>query len=134
MEQPGSEAFRDRMSDLAGAILKGKKRESYTGEEVRRHDESAARGVLERGLEVLGIELANLRLLRQNDPRKQALAWLIRTKTVCYGPLDHASPGHGPSQQRESRGRRVPLARSRAKKTPPTQIARTHGPTPFDAI
>jgi hypothetical protein len=41
---------------------------------VRRHDESAAREIVKRGLDVLGIELAELRLLRQNDPRKQALA------------------------------------------------------------
>jgi hypothetical protein len=36
----GSEEFRDRMSDLASGIVRGRKRESYSGEEVRRYDET----------------------------------------------------------------------------------------------
>jgi hypothetical protein len=30
----------------------------------------------------LEIELSSARLLRHNDPRKQALAWLIKTRTI----------------------------------------------------
>ena len=52
----GSEAVRDQMSDLASDIVRGRKRESYSGEEVRRYDETAARELLTRGLEVLGME------------------------------------------------------------------------------
>jgi hypothetical protein len=92
----GSEAFRDRMSDLVAGILKGRKRASYTGEEVRGHDESEAQRIVERGLDALGMELPKLRPLRQNDPRKQALAWLIRTRTIVADDwiTQHLDMGH----------------------------------------
>ena len=73
------------MSDLASGILRGRKRESYSGEEVRRYDETAARELLARGLDRLGMDLAAMKLLRPSDPRKQALAWLIRTKSTVAG-------------------------------------------------
>jgi putative transposase len=57
----GSEEFRDRMSELAGDIVRGRKRESYSGEEVRRYDETAARKLLTRGLDALGMDLNNIR-------------------------------------------------------------------------
>jgi hypothetical protein len=82
----GGEEFRDRMSDLASGIIRGRKRESYSGEEVRRYDETAASELLTRGLGTLGMDLAAMRLLRPSDPRKQALAWLIRTKSIVAGP------------------------------------------------
>ena len=81
----GGEEFRDRMSDLASGIVRGRKRESYSGEEVRRYDKTAARELLARGLDALGIDLAAMKLLRPSDPRKQALAWLIRTKSFVGG-------------------------------------------------
>ena len=59
----GSEEFRDRMSDLASGIVRGRKRESYSGEEVRRCDETAARELLARGLDRLGMDLAAMKLL-----------------------------------------------------------------------
>lgn len=92
----GSEAFRDRMSDLAAALVKGKRRESYTGEEVRRHDETVSAEMLDRGLGVLEMKLPALRMLRQNDPRKQALAWLIRTTTIAGDAwiTQHLDMGH----------------------------------------
>jgi hypothetical protein len=70
------------MSALASDIVRGRKRESYSGEEVRRYNETAARELLTRGLEVLGMDLASTRLLRHSDPRKQALAWLIKGKSM----------------------------------------------------
>jgi REP element-mobilizing transposase RayT len=78
----GSEAFRDQVNDLLERVVGRSKRESYTGEEVRHHDEAAAQELLHRGLRALDIELATVRLLPQNEPRKQALAWLIRSRTV----------------------------------------------------
>lgn len=81
----GSEEFRDRMSDLASGIIRARKRESYSGEEVRRYDETAAHELLARGLDSLKMDLAAMKLLRPCDPRKQALAWLIRTKSIVAG-------------------------------------------------
>ena len=81
----GSEEFRDRMSDLASGIIRGRKRESFSGEEVRRYDEAAARELLARGLDTLKMDFAGMKLLRSSDPRKQALAWLIRTQSIVAG-------------------------------------------------
>jgi hypothetical protein len=58
------------------------KRASYAGEELRLHDEKAAQRLLDCGLQVLGIGLDNVRQLRQNDGRKQALAWLVKTQMM----------------------------------------------------
>ena len=78
----GGEEFRRRMSDLASGIVRGHKRESYSGDEVRRYDETAARELLASGLDTLVMDLAAMKSLRPSDPRKQALAWLIRTKSI----------------------------------------------------
>jgi putative transposase len=92
----GSEVFRERMSELAAAIVKGRRRESYTGEAIRRHDESRAAELLHRGLNLLEIKLPALRMLRQNDRRKQGIAWLIRTTTLASDDwiTQHLDMGH----------------------------------------
>ncbi len=79
----GGEAFRDRMLDLATAVVGEKKRESFSGEELRAYDESAARKLLESGLSALGETPGSVRPMRCNDPRKQALAWLIKRNTMA---------------------------------------------------
>ena len=79
----GGEAFRDRMLDLAAAVVGEKKRESFSGEELRGYDESAAKELLESGLRALGETLGSVRTMRCNDPRKQALAWLIKRNTMA---------------------------------------------------
>jgi putative transposase len=78
----GGEAFRDRMLDRAAAVVREKKRESFTGEELRAYDESAAKKLLKSGLRALGETLGSVRPMRCNDPRKQALAWLIKGNTM----------------------------------------------------
>jgi hypothetical protein len=80
----GSEAFRHQMSDV-----RGRKRESYSGEEVRRYDETAARELLTRGLEVLGMDLASTRLLRHSDPRKQRFGVADQREIHGRRPLDY---------------------------------------------
>ena len=78
----GGETFRNRMLDLAAGVVGEKRRESFSGEEIRVYDEMAAQELLTSGLEALGETLASVRPLRRSDPRKQALAWLIKTKTM----------------------------------------------------
>ncbi|HEY5705731.1 MAG TPA: transposase, partial [Terrimicrobiaceae bacterium] len=78
----GSQVFRERMSDIVDALMLQRKRASYAGEELRRHDETAAQRLLDSGLHALGMELPDARQLRQNDRRKQALAWLVKTQTI----------------------------------------------------
>jgi putative transposase len=78
----GSEAFRERMGELVDALVMQRKRASYAGEELRLHDEKAAQRLLHCGLQALGIELHDVRQLRQNDARKQVLAWLVKIQTT----------------------------------------------------
>ena len=67
---------------MAAAAVREKKRESFSGEELRAYDESAAKKLLESGLRALGETLGSVRPMRCNDPRKQALAWLIKRNTM----------------------------------------------------
>jgi hypothetical protein len=71
------------MLDLATAVVREKKPESFSGEELRAYDESAAKKLLQSGLRALGETLGSVRPMRCNDPRKQALAWLIKRNTMA---------------------------------------------------
>ena len=76
----GGEAFRERLQTEVDKVVDGKKRQSYSGEELRGRDEREAGRLLEKGLEVLRIE--EVKGLAKNDERKQALAWLLKSHTV----------------------------------------------------
>jgi len=78
----GGENFRDKLEELAARVAKGRKRHSYAGEMLRKHDATEAGELLKRGLEGLGLTLNEARNLRQNDPRKQALIWLVKSRKV----------------------------------------------------
>ena len=71
------------MLELAAGVVREKKRESFSGEELRAYDESAAKQLLESGLRALGETPGSVRPMRCNDPRKQALAWLIKRNTMA---------------------------------------------------
>ena len=83
----GGELFRDRLEELAEAALSGRKRSSYRSEGLRKHDEGAAAGLLEKAAKSLGMDMDRLRALRKNDARKQAVAWLLRTRTSVLSSL-----------------------------------------------
>jgi REP element-mobilizing transposase RayT len=79
----GSETFGDRLMDWASGITAGRKRGSYRpSESLRAHDEGEARRLLAAGLRQLELTLAEAVELRKSDPRKQALAWLMKSRTV----------------------------------------------------
>jgi hypothetical protein len=65
----------DKMDSLPG------KRESFAGEEVRKHDEQEAEALLQRGLDFLGVSIDELRARKYGDPDKCLIAWLIHGKT-----------------------------------------------------
>ncbi len=92
----GSESFRDRLMDKAAGQIAGRKRASYRGEGLRTHDERQARRLLAAGLVRLGLTQRAAAALKQTDPRKQALAWLIKTQTVMRDEWlgQHLSMGH----------------------------------------
>lgn len=77
----GGEEFRNQMIKALDGVMDGKRRESFTGEEIRKHDVVEAGRLAEVGLERLGLLSADLTALKKSDPRKKAVAWLIRKRT-----------------------------------------------------
>lgn len=78
----GSVSFRDRLMDRADRRVAGRKRASYRGAGLRAHDEREAARLLAAGLAQLGLTEEAASCLKQTDPRKQALVWLIKSRTV----------------------------------------------------
>ena len=78
----GSESFRDRLMDWAAGKVAGRKRASYQTGALRAHDEVQAARLLGEGLERLELSAGAAVQLKQSDPRKQALAWLVKSQTV----------------------------------------------------
>jgi len=77
----GSDEFREKMTGMLDGALDGKRRDSFCGEEVAAHDAFAAERLLNSGLKKLGVSRSDLSGLPKGDPRKKALALLIRRKT-----------------------------------------------------
>ncbi|CAN5461794.1 transposase [soil metagenome] len=92
----GSESFRDRLMDKADGLVTGRKRASFHGESLRAHDEREAAQLLAVGLARLGLTEKEAASLKQADPRKQALAWLIKSRTVIKDEwlVDRLRMGH----------------------------------------
>lgn len=93
----GSESFRDEMMErLDGVIGGGGNRASFSGEEVRLHDEKAALRLLEKGLVLLGTEPSKLKGMRKNASEKQVLAWYLRSHTIVSNQwiTEHLHCGH----------------------------------------
>jgi putative transposase len=79
----GGAEFREEMLERLGRVMKGRKRESYSGTEVCRHDEQEGKILIEKGLKALGCTMEAMRALSPSDVRKQGLIWLLRTQTTC---------------------------------------------------
>ena len=79
----GSEAFRERMEDLAGERARKKRRDSYADEALKRHDQRHAESLLGEALERLGLEIDQVRALKKKDIRKQALACLLKSRSAA---------------------------------------------------
>ena len=92
----GGDSFREKLEGLASIVIKKHKRESYTTEALRRHDEQEAERLLASGLKALGLSIKEVRPLKHNDPRKQALAWLIKNNTTVPDSWiqNHLAFGH----------------------------------------
>ena len=80
----GSDEFKEKMSDKLGAMIPegGYKLENgYSGKQLRDHGERAAREWIRVGLDVMGLELADLAGMRKMDMRKAMLSSLLRRHT-----------------------------------------------------
>lgn len=80
----GSDDFRRKMEDAVDDAVQGKRRDSFSGEMVRGHDEREAERLLEYGLNQLGLDKQRLEVLRKGDDRKKVIAWLIRKNTSVF--------------------------------------------------
>jgi putative transposase len=79
----GTEAFRDKMVERLDEILNGNsRRESFSGKQVRLHDEQEALCLLKTGLRSFGIESDALKEMKKSAPEKQVISWYLRTNTI----------------------------------------------------
>ncbi len=76
----GGDAFRDEMLERIESL--SGKRESFSGAQVRLHDEREAELLLVEGLKVLGVSEGRLLELRKGAEEKALLAWLVRRNSV----------------------------------------------------
>lgn len=76
----GGTDFRDEMIDRIESL--SGKRESFSGDQVRMHDEHEAESLLKAGLFVLGMDEEALVSLRKGADEKALLAWLLRRHSV----------------------------------------------------
>lgn len=77
----GDDTFHEEMAQLLAGTLKGKRRDSYSGESVERHDAMMAERLIKLGLEALGISEDMLANQAKGSAEKYALAWLARKNT-----------------------------------------------------
>jgi REP element-mobilizing transposase RayT len=113
----GSESFGQRLMDWADGIVVGRKRASYRAEGLRAHDEKEAGRLLSVGLDRLGMRIESIRPLKKSDLRKQALVWLIKTRTVVGDEwiAERLQMGHRSNVSRAVCAFRVPSDRARKR-------------------
>jgi hypothetical protein len=79
----GSDGFREKLMDLADGVVNGRKRKSYKREGLLAHDQKEAARLLAWGLAHFGMSAEELIAARKSDAVKQALAWLIKSRTMA---------------------------------------------------
>ena len=62
--------------------MEGGKRDSFSGEAVKTHDEARAGKLIRAGMNNLRLQEKDLETMIMNSPEKYALAWLVRRSTV----------------------------------------------------
>lgn len=78
----GSEEFRERITEMMEDAVAGTKRDSYSGELVRKHNARQATELVDCALREMDLCREDLPLLKKSDQRKKALAWLLKKHTV----------------------------------------------------
>lgn len=78
----GSPEFRTELLSQIGINTATGRRSSYGGAARAAHDTAQAKALLERGLSTLGLSLKSVVAMPKGAVEKQALAWLLRTRTV----------------------------------------------------
>ena len=78
----GDEKFRARMRRRLDKLLAKHERGSYSGPALRDQQRRTATELLAAGLKAVGLARKELATTRKTDPRKQAVAWLLRKNTT----------------------------------------------------
>lgn len=96
--------------EWAEGVIQGRKRDSYRGDGLHAHDEKEAEKLPGWGLERLGMRREEVVLARKNDPGKQALAWLVKSRTVVGDEwiCEHLDMGDRSNVSRAAAAFRVP--------------------------
>lgn len=92
----GGDAFRDNLLDKLDAIRSERKRSSFSGPEIRTHNEREAQRLLSAGLKKLSLTNRSLESLAKGAPEKKVLVWYIRSKTTVTNDWlsEHVHCGH----------------------------------------
>ena len=77
----GDSGFRAEMLEHLDGTLESKKRESFSGEELRQHDVVEAERLIKLGMIKLELEDTDFPKQKKSSPQKYALAWLVRKHT-----------------------------------------------------
>ncbi len=92
----GCDAFRDNLLDRLDVLRTKRKRSSFSGPEIRMHNERGSLRLLSTGLKQLGITSKSLESLPKGAPEKKALVWYVRSKTTVSNDWlsEHIFCGH----------------------------------------
>jgi len=78
----GDEGFAEKLEEHLERVMKGRRRESHSGEAKAAHDEAAAERELQRALQVLGLNEEVVERTPKGAPEKLVLAWWLRRRTT----------------------------------------------------
>ena len=78
----GGKSFGEKLQDHLEAVMKGRRRESYSGEARAAHDEAGAEKELKRAMRVLKLNESSLKQWPKSAPEKVVLAWWLRRRTT----------------------------------------------------
>ncbi len=77
----GDASFRKEMLERLDDRLESRRRESFSGEDMAKHDEVEAERLVKAGLQTLSLSEDDLERLIKSAPAKYAIAWLVRRNT-----------------------------------------------------
>jgi putative transposase len=77
----GDADFRVGLVERLDGVMEDKRRDSFSGSDVRLHDERAAELIVQSALEVLCVAECDLNSMRKGAVEKQVIGWLVRNQT-----------------------------------------------------
>jgi REP element-mobilizing transposase RayT len=78
----GGERFVEKLQTHLEQVMKGRRRESHSGEAKAAHDAAAAERELQRALRALGLNEAGMERMPKGAAEKVVLAWWLRRRTT----------------------------------------------------